>query len=98
MKSLAPESKYDTGDGTSFSAPVVSGVAALVLSYYPELTYLELKNIILSSASQYPKVKVHKPIEYSRRRKKTKFGKLSATGGIVNAYKALQMAEEINKQ
>lgn len=97
IKSLAPESKYDSGDGTSFSAPVVSGVAALVLSYYPELTYLELKNIILNSASQYPKVKVYKPSEYAKKRKKTKFGKLSLTGGIVNAYKALQMSEEMNK-
>jgi cell wall-associated protease len=97
MKSLAPESKYDSGDGTSFSAPVVSGVAALVLSYYPELTYLELKSIILNSATKYPKVKVYKPGDYSKRRKKTKFEKLSVTSGLINAYNALQMAEQISK-
>jgi len=97
VKSLAPESKYDSGDGTSFSAPVVSGVAALVLSYYPELTNLEIKNIILKSASKYPKTKVYKPGDYSRRRKKIKFEKLSVTSGIVNAYNALQMAEQMSK-
>ncbi|MFP4024385.1 MAG: S8 family serine peptidase, partial [Thiohalospira sp.] len=38
IKSLAPENGYMIADGTSFAAPVISGVAALLLSYYPELT------------------------------------------------------------
>ncbi len=97
IKSLAPENTYSSEDGTSFSAPVVSGVAALVLSYYPELTYSELKSVILNSATKYSKSKVYKPGDYSRKRKKTKFEKLSVTGGIVNAYNALKMAEQMSK-
>ncbi len=97
IKSLAPENTYNSEDGTSFSAPVVSGVAALVLSYYPELTYLELKNIILNSAAKYPKTKVYKPGDYSKKRKKTKFEKLSVTSGLVNAYNALKMADQMSK-
>ena len=38
MISLYPGNLYDMGDGTSFAAPVVSGVAALILSYHPDLS------------------------------------------------------------
>ncbi|MGC9375750.1 MAG: S8 family serine peptidase, partial [Bacteroidales bacterium] len=99
IKSLAPENKYQIADGTSFSAPVVSGVAALLLSYYPELSAVEVKEIIQKSALVYPDVKVYKPQKGLRLIKwKTKFGKLSYTGGIVSAYEALKMAEDYKKQ
>ncbi|MFH1319968.1 MAG: S8 family serine peptidase [Bacteroidota bacterium] len=92
--SLSPENKYVIANGTSFSSPVVSGVAALVLSCYPELTALELKDIILNSCTLYPKLKVYYPGSKSKKRKKTKFHTLSSTGGVVNAYKALKLAEK----
>lgn len=97
IKSLAPEGKYDTGDGTSFSAPVVSGVAALLLSYFPELTAEQLKSIILKSAVKYPTHVVNKPCDYAKKPKKVKFEKLSSTAGLVNAYEAVKMAEELSK-
>jgi len=98
IKSLAPENEYEIADGTSFSAPVVSGVAALILSYYPELSATQVKDIILNSALIYADTKVYKPKEGLRLIKgKTKFKKLSATGGIVSAYEALKLAEEIGK-
>ena len=90
--SLAPDNKYEMGDGTSFSGPVVSGVAALVWSYYPELTALQLKDILLESSTKYPKAKVYSPDIKSPKRKKVKFATLSRTGGIVNAYNALLAA------
>lgn len=96
--SLYPGNKYLTADGTSFSCPVVVGVAALVLSYYPELSASELKNIILTSCTTYPKLKVYYPNLESSKNKKTKFYKLSVTGGVVNAYNALLKAEEFSKQ
>ena len=98
VKSLAPENSYQIADGTSFSAPVVSGVAALLLSYYPELSAIEIKDIIQKTALIYPDLKVYKPKKGFRLIKwKTKFTKLSYTGGIVSAYEALKMAEEFNK-
>lgn len=90
--SLAPDNKYEMGDGTSFSGPVVSGVAALVWSYYPELTAIQLKDILLESSTKYPKAKVYSPDTKSSKRKKVQFATLSRTGGIVNAYNALQAA------
>ena len=97
IKSLAPESKYDTGSGTSYSAPVVSGVAAILLSYFPELTAEQLKSILLKSAVKYPSHIVNKPREYSKKPKKVKFEKLSSTAGLVNAYEAIKMAEKLSK-
>lgn len=42
---------YHLWSGTSFAAPMVSGVAALLLSIDPTLTGAELKDIIISSAT-----------------------------------------------
>ena len=91
IRSTSPKNKYRTSSGTSDAAPVVSGVAALVLSYYPNLTAVQLKKILLKSSRKYPKQKVLIP---GSKKKKTKFKKLSKTAGVVNAYEALKMAEE----
>lgn len=47
---VAPDEDYDILDGTSFSAPYVSGVAALIKSVFPDSQASELKERILSSA------------------------------------------------
>ncbi|MGB3467346.1 MAG: S8 family peptidase [Cyclobacteriaceae bacterium] len=91
--STVPENKYVEQDGTSMAAPVVTGVAALILNYFPDLTAAELKKVLLESATNYGKIKVRTPDE-SKKGKKTKFKKLSATGKVVNAYEALRYAEE----
>ena len=95
---------YHEIQGTSFSSPVVSGVAALVLSYFPELTAFELKNILVNSSYKVVEpYKVFLPGTYrkggllSPKRKLIPFNKLSKNGGIVNAYNALVMAEEAVK-
>jgi subtilisin family serine protease len=50
-------SVYALGGGTSNSTPVVTGVAALVLSIRPELKALELKKILMDSATHLPSLK-----------------------------------------
>jgi subtilisin family serine protease len=92
--SLFPGAQYQKADGTSFAAPVVSGVAALVWSRYPELTPVQLKDILLKSCRTYGKTKVYRPNITAGKKKKTKFSKLSVTGGTVDAYQALKMAAE----
>jgi subtilisin family serine protease len=93
--SLIPENKYDMANGTSFSGPVVSGVAALVWSYFPELTASELKDILLHSVNKYPKLKVYVP---GTKKKKAKFSELSVTGGTVSAYEAIKLANARNQK
>jgi subtilisin family serine protease len=89
-----PENKYEMTNGTSFSCPVTSGVAALVLSYYPELSAVELKEILIKSTTNYKKLKVLQPNTSSPEKIKIPFSTLSQTGGIVNAYQALILAEK----
>lgn len=87
------KSGFNSSDGTSDAAPVVTGVAALVLSYYPNLTAAELKAILLDSGTDYSKLRVLRPSN-SKKRRKTKFAKLSSSGKVVNANNALRLAYE----
>jgi subtilisin family serine protease len=87
-----PGSKYKSQDGTSMAAPVVSGVAALVRQNYPELTAAQTKQIILMSA-----VPCKEKVMIPGTKTKTKLNELSVTGGIVNAYEALILAEKVSK-
>ncbi|HNW98151.1 MAG TPA: S8 family peptidase [Bacteroidales bacterium] len=91
-----PNNKYDDANGTSFSCPVVSGIAALVWSYYPRLTAVQLKDILLQSVVSYKKLKVNLPNLDSKKAevKKVSFAELCKTGGEANAYKALVAAEK----
>lgn len=91
INSTVPNSKYEEFDGTSMAAPVVSGLAALVLSYYPQLTAVEVKDIIMKSV-----VKVNTRVKYKNEKDETvraNFSELCVSGGIVNAYNALKLAE-----
>ncbi|MBN1185086.1 MAG: S8 family serine peptidase [Bacteroidales bacterium] len=99
IAAIYPGNKYSSASGTSFAAPIMSGIAALVWSYYPNLTALELKEILLASASSYATQKVEKPQpdDYEGKTVKVKFGELSSTGGIINVYNALKLAEERTK-
>ncbi len=94
--SLDLDSAYSSHNGTSLAAPVVSGIAALVWSYYPELTAEDMAFVIRESAYPMKKLKVIKPNEDGKE-KKTRFKKLSITGGLVDAYRALELADEISK-
>ena len=44
---------YSTVSGTSFAAPFVTGVAALIKSYAPDLTPLQIKQVILSNVDKF---------------------------------------------
>jgi len=95
INSTVPESKYKEEDGTSMAAPAVSGVAALIRSYYPEFTAAEVKKIILESVIK-PAQKVK--IMQNERKRKVYLSDISVTGGIVNAYNALKLADELSRK
>ncbi|NJO88420.1 MAG: S8 family serine peptidase [Chloroflexia bacterium] len=93
--STVPDNSYKNLQGTSMAAPVVTGIAALVLSYYPNLKAEDLRKIILESSVKYPDVEVNVP--GTNNGKTEKFSKLCQTAGVVNAYNALKMAEGYKK-
>jgi len=64
------------------------------MSYYPTLTAAQVKHIILESATRYASQQVVRP--GSDTAQEVPFGSLSATGGIVNAYAAIRMAEQMS--
>lgn len=90
--STLPGSTYGHNQGTSMAAPMVSGVAAILMSYFPGLTAVDVKEIIESSGTRYKKVKVYLPGSDS---KKTKLKKISSTGRVVNVYQAVLQAMEM---
>ena len=59
-----------------------------------ELNALQVKNIIMESVTKVnPRVKISE----GGSSKKVLFSDLSITGGVVNAYNALQLAEKVAK-
>ena len=85
--STVPGSQYDSNSGTSMASPVVAGVAAVLKSYFPRLTYADIKRIIMESATPY-QTQVRRPESTTT----VAFSSLSKTGGIVNLYEAVKMA------
>ena len=81
---------YGNASGTSMACPLVAGIAALTLQYYPNLSAKQLKYVIEKSAIQ-PDQKVMKPGSDE----KVNLSDLSKTGGIANAYEALKLASII---
>jgi cell wall-associated protease len=92
VTSIDTDAEFNTEDGTSFSAPIVTGIAALCLEYYPELSARQLKQAVLESAVPLTGTMVIKP---GSKTEKVDFTTLSKTGGIVNAYKALLVASKM---
>lgn len=91
INSTVPNSKYEEFDGTSMASPVVAGLAALILTYYPELKPSEVRDIIMKSVT-----KVNHKVKYQNEKGenvRVPFAEICVSGGIVNAYNALKMAE-----
>ena len=84
--------EYGSDSGTSYASPVVAGLAALIWSYYPSFTYKQIRYCIEQSASPINTM-VRKP----GNKEKVPFSSLCKSGGIVNAYQALIIADQINK-
>lgn len=84
--------QYRNLQGTSMASPVVAGVAAFILSYYPNLTPQQVKYVIENSVVKLD-TKVKEPGEDTT----VTFSDISKTGGIINAYNAIQLAEKISQ-
>jgi subtilisin family serine protease len=85
--STVPGNHYEEEDGTSMAAPMVSGLAALIWSYFPEMSAQDVADIIKSSVRRYKGLKVNRPGGGT-----ILFEELSKSGGVVNAYAAIRLA------
>jgi subtilisin family serine protease len=94
MYSTVPGNEYKNHDGTSMACPAVSGVAAVLMSYFPDLTAVYVKYIILQSVRTFDGMQVLKP----GTDEPVAFSQLSKTGGIVNGYDAVQLALKRNTE
>jgi subtilisin family serine protease len=90
--STIPGSKYASFDGTSMASPCTAGIAALIRSYYPDLTAAQVRTILMNSV-----VKVKGKVYFPGTKKSTKMKNLCVSKGVVNAYKALEMADKLSK-
>ncbi|MCH3881451.1 MULTISPECIES: S8 family peptidase [Tenacibaculum] len=97
VHSTTPEGEYKKFSGTSMASPATAGVAALVRSYYPQLSASQVKRILMNSGTKID-LEVLQPGSRSRETPKGKlvpFSTLSVSGRVVNAYNALKMADQM---
>ncbi len=85
--------RYGALSGTSMAAPTVAGVAALLLSQYPDLEPREVRKILMKTTRKLPGLQVQKP--GGKKGELVPFESLSVTGGVVDAYAALKEAMDL---
>jgi len=85
-----PDNNYENLQGTSMAAPVVAGVAAVLRSYFPKLSAKQVRQILLDTT-----VPINQNVIKPGTEEKVPFRSLSVTGGVVNAYKAVQKANTV---
>jgi cell wall-associated protease len=86
--STTPDNSYEDLQGTSMACPATSGAAAVLLSYFPDLTATQVKDILRQSTRKFDGLKVIKP----GTKDEIPFEQLSQTGGMVNVYEAVKLA------
>ena len=85
--STLPGGTYGNQQGTSMAAPMISGAAAMLRSWFPDLSATQVKEILMASASQI-NTGTQKPGDESV----VPFSTLSVSGGIANIEKAFELA------
>lgn len=90
--STVPDNGYENLQGTSMASPATAGVAAIIMSYFPELTASQVSDILKKSTRKFDGLKVNKPGSGDE----VPFNQLSTSGGLVNAYEAVKLAAEVS--
>jgi cell wall-associated protease len=88
-----PNNKYKYEQGTSMASPNAAGVAALIRSYYPNLSAKQVKQILMDSGTPLPA-----NVLLGENKEPKTVVDSSKSGKMVNAYNALLMAEKMSKK
>lgn len=90
INSCYPNPLYKRESGTSMASPEVTGIAANLKAFFPNLTAQRIKEIIVSSARTYPGLQV----KIQGKNSKVPFASLSKSGGVVDMMNAFRLAQE----
>lgn len=85
---LPGRNTYGFLKGTSMASPVVAGVAAVIRSYFPNLSAKQVKYAIEKSAVEDTTITVTKP----GTKEQVQMNSLCTSGGWINAYNAIKEA------
>ena len=91
--STTPNNTYEYLQGTSMAAPAVTGIAAIIRGYYPQLSAKQVKQIIMDSGLSTEATVVLGGDANNT----SKFQNLSTSGKMANLYNALILADQIAK-
>jgi cell wall-associated protease len=86
--SSVPDTAYAYENGTSMASPCAAGVATIIREYFPKLTAKQVRTILMQSVTK-PTFNVATPGHSSD---VVPYSDLCISGGIINAYKAVQLA------
>ncbi|CAN5426841.1 S8 family peptidase [soil metagenome] len=92
IRSTVPGGKFEYLSGTSMSSPEVTGIVAILKAYFPDLTGMQIKDIINSTARKYDGLQV----KVKGKNSKVDFGSLSRSGGVIDAFSAFKKAEQVS--
>jgi cell wall-associated protease len=91
--SSMPNNDYEFQGGTSMAAPAVAGIAAMIRSYYPQLTAIQVKYIIMNSGIEPQITVMIGGIAGSEK----SFSEISKSGKIANLYNAIILADQVSR-
>ncbi len=91
---LPGRNSYGFLKGTSMASPVVAGVAAVIRSYFPQLSARQVKYAIEKSAVEDTTIKVTKP----GTKELIQMTQLCTSGGWINAYNAVKEAATLQPE
>ncbi len=83
------DQSYGFAQGTSMASPAAAGCAALLWSYFPELTATQVKDLLLESVNVFEGVQT-----VGENEDKVPFNEISVTGGVIDVHKAAKLAYE----
>lgn len=89
--STVPNDRYRNMQGTSMASPVAAGMAAMLRGYFPQLTAPQVKEIMEQSVVKMKK-KVELPGSDENKPEMVKLKEICSSGGVINAYNAVQLA------
>lgn len=91
-----PDNEYGVLSGTSMAAPAAAGVGALLMSNFETMTGAQAKAIIFRQIRLYDGLEVHLPGSQALDLP-VPFANLSVTGGVIDAYRSIQLARDLSQ-